>query len=70
MKGYDRKKYITKLLYIYMLGYEIEFGHMEAIELLSSSKYSEKHLVSFVSSNCSKRVIWRLHYFLMKVTTF
>jgi hypothetical protein len=48
MKGYDRKKYITKLLYIYMLGYEIEFGHMEAIELLSSSKYSEKHLVTFL----------------------
>ena len=47
MKGYDRKKYITKLLYIYMLGYDIEFGHMEAIELLSSNKYSEKHLVSF-----------------------
>eukprot|EP01080_Neovahlkampfia_damariscottae_P005075 gene5075-8675_t len=44
MKGYDRKKYITKLLYIYMLGYDIEFGHMEAIELLSSNKYSEKHL--------------------------
>lgn len=44
MKGYDKKKYVCKLLYIYMLGYEIDFGHMEAIELLSSKVYSEKHL--------------------------
>jgi AP-2 complex subunit alpha len=42
MKGYDRKKYICKILYIYMLGYDIDFGHMEAIELVTSSKYSEK----------------------------
>lgn len=48
MKGGDRKKYICKLLYIYMLGYEIEFGHMEAIELLSSKVYSEKHTVNFI----------------------
>jgi AP-2 complex subunit alpha len=44
LKGYDRKKYITKLLYIYMLGYEIDFGHIEAVNLLSSDKYSEKHV--------------------------
>lgn len=44
MKGYDRKKYVCKLLYIYMLGYEIDFGHMEAVNLLTSEKYSEKHL--------------------------
>lgn len=45
LSGYDRKKYICKLLYIYMLGYDIDFGHMEAVNLLSSTKYSEKHLV-------------------------
>lgn len=50
MKGYDRKKYVCKLLYIYMLGYEIDFGHMEAVALLSSDKYSEKHIVSSSSS--------------------
>jgi len=44
LSGYDRKKYICKLLYIYMLGYDIDFGHMEAVNLLSSTKYSEKHL--------------------------
>lgn len=43
LKGYDRKKYISKLLYIYMLGYDIEFGHIEAVNLLSADKYSEKH---------------------------
>ena len=44
LKGYDRKKYICKLLYIYMLGYEIEFGHIEAVNLLASPNYSEKHM--------------------------
>mmetsp|Transcript_3951 Transcript_3951/g.14937 ORF Transcript_3951/g.14937 Transcript_3951/m.14937 type:complete len:1073 (-) Transcript_3951:55-3273(-) len=44
LKGYDRKKYICKLLYVYMMGYEIDFGHIEAVNLLSSEKYSEKHV--------------------------
>lgn len=45
MKGYDRKKYVSKLLYIQMLGYSFDFGHMEAVNLLSSLKYSEKQIV-------------------------
>eukprot|EP00754_Rhynchopus_humris_P020276 Rhum_TRINITY_DN14689_c11_g2::Rhum_TRINITY_DN14689_c11_g2_i1::g.109843::m.109843/K11824/AP2A; AP-2 complex subunit alpha len=44
MNGYDRKKNVCKLLYIYMLGYEIDFGQMEGVQLLSSDKYSEKHI--------------------------
>jgi len=40
--GYDKKKYIWKLLYSYMLGYEIDFGHQRAVELCSSPKFSEK----------------------------
>lgn len=44
LKSYDRKKYICKLLYIYMLGYDIDFGHIEAVNLLSSTTYSEKHM--------------------------
>ncbi|PRP81516.1 hypothetical protein PROFUN_10878 [Planoprotostelium fungivorum] len=40
--GYARKKYVSKLMYIYMLGYEIDFGYMEAVTLLSATKFSEK----------------------------
>ena len=36
--GYDRRKYVWKLLYIYMLGYEIEFGHKQAADLIPLPK--------------------------------
>jgi len=42
MNGYNRKKYVWKILYMFMLGYEIDFGHMEAVNLISSPRYSEK----------------------------
>lgn len=42
--GYARKKCVCKLLYIFMLGYEVDFGYMEAVTLLSSEKYSEKQI--------------------------
>lgn len=62
MKGYDRKKYVSKLLYIQMLGYSFDFGHMEAVNLLSSVKYSEKQMVCVgVESDkflMSHRVTW------------
>ena len=37
---YDRKKYVWKLLYIYMLGYDVEFGHKQAADLIPASKYA------------------------------
>lgn len=40
--GYNRRKYVSKLVYTYMLGYEIDFGFMEAVALLSSIKFQEK----------------------------
>lgn len=40
--AYDRKKYVCKLLFIFMLGYEIDFGHMEAVALLAGHTDSEK----------------------------
>lgn len=43
LDGYNRKKYVWKLIYMYMLGYEIEFGHMVALKLITSTKYSEKN---------------------------
>ncbi|EFA74743.1 adaptor-related protein complex 2 [Heterostelium album PN500] len=42
--GYQRRKYVCKLIYMYMLGYELDFGHMEAVTLLSSSKFTEKQI--------------------------
>ncbi|KAG1362219.1 putative AP-2 complex subunit alpha-2 [Cocos nucifera] len=39
---YEKKKYVWKMLYIYMLGYDVDFGHMEAVSLISAPKYPEK----------------------------
>lgn len=44
LNGYQKKKYICKLIYIYILGYDINFGHWEAITLTNSSIYSEKQI--------------------------
>lgn len=43
ISGYDRKKYVWKLLYIHMLGYDADFGHLEAINMICSPRYSEKY---------------------------
>lgn len=40
--SYEKKKYVWKMCYIYMLGYDVDFGHVEFISLLSSTKYQEK----------------------------
>jgi AP-2 complex subunit alpha len=43
----DRKKSCSlplKLLYIYILGWNVDFGHLEAVNLVSSTKYSEKQI--------------------------
>ena len=44
LSGYDRKKYVCKLLYMYILGWNVDIGHVEAVTLLSSTKYSEKQI--------------------------
>ncbi|KAJ5144870.1 hypothetical protein N7448_002262 [Penicillium atrosanguineum] len=44
LNGYQKKKYVCKLLYVYIQGYEVDFGHLEAVNLISSSKYSEKQI--------------------------
>lgn len=43
LNAYQRKKYVWKLLYIHILGYEVEFGFHEAASLINSSKYDEKY---------------------------
>ena len=44
MSSYQRKKYVWKLVYIHVLGYEVDFGHPEVLTLVKSTKYSEKHV--------------------------
>jgi AP-2 complex subunit alpha len=44
LNGYQKKKYVCKLLYIYILGYPLNFGHLEALSLLTSPRYSEKQI--------------------------
>ena len=42
LSSYQKKKYVWKMCYISMLGYDVDFGHMEFISLLSSTKFQEK----------------------------
>lgn len=44
LDGYQKKKYVAKVLYTYILGYKVDVGHMEAVNLISSHKYSEKQI--------------------------
>ena len=44
LDGYQRKKYLSKIVFTYILGYDVDVGHMEAVNLISSSKYSEKQI--------------------------
>lgn len=48
LDGYQKKKYLSKIVFTYILGYKVDVGHMEAVNLISSSKYSEKQIVSTV----------------------
>jgi len=44
LSGYHRSKYVAKLIYMYITGWPVDFGHVEAINLISSSKYHEKRM--------------------------
>ena len=44
LDSYQMKKYVWKMIYMFMLGYEIDFGHMQVINLISSPIYSEKQV--------------------------
>lgn len=46
LDGYQKKKYLAKVVFTYILGYKVDVGHMEAVNLISSNKYSEKQIVS------------------------
>lgn len=42
--GYQKKKYICKLLYIYLLGHDLDFGYDEMVSLMRSKTFSEKQI--------------------------
>ncbi|KAE8233366.1 hypothetical protein CF326_g1591 [Tilletia indica] len=44
LDGYQKKKYLAKIVFTYILGYPVDIGHMEAVNLISSPKYSEKQI--------------------------
>jgi len=39
-------RYVAKIVFTYILGYKVDVGHMEAVNLIASPKYSEKQIVS------------------------
>lgn len=43
LEGYQKKKYVWKLLYMMTLGYDVDFGHSEAATLIAAAKFSEKY---------------------------
>ncbi|TKY89433.1 hypothetical protein EX895_001964 [Sporisorium graminicola] len=44
LDGYQKKKYLSKIVFTYILGYQVDIGHMEAVNLIASHKYSEKQI--------------------------
>lgn len=46
LNGYQKKKYICKLMYIYLLGYNdvVDFGISQAKEIINCNTYQEKQL--------------------------
>ena len=40
---------MCKLLFIFLLGNDVDFGHVEAVDLLASNKYTEKQIVSAIN---------------------
>ncbi|CAO2814651.1 unnamed protein product [Amaranthus hypochondriacus] len=51
LSPYEKKKYVWKMLYIFMLGYDVDFGHMETVSLISAPKYPEKQ-VGYIVTAC------------------
>lgn len=45
LSSYQRKKYVAKLVFAYILGYKVDVGHFEAANLVTSNKYTEKQIV-------------------------
>ena len=44
LDGYQRKKYVAKIIFTYMQGHSVDVGHLEAVNLVASTRYSEKQI--------------------------
>jgi len=44
VKEYDKRKYMWKIMYMYMLGYDVDFGHMQCVDLINQSSYAAKNV--------------------------
>jgi hypothetical protein len=42
--AYDRKKCTWKLLYSHMMGFDVDFGHKQAADLIPSNRFDEKQV--------------------------
>ncbi|XP_954846.1 alpha-adaptin, putative [Theileria annulata] len=42
LTDYDKKKNLLKLLYVQMLGYDIHLGYLESVQLMASTKLTDK----------------------------
>jgi hypothetical protein len=57
LKGYDRKKYMYKLMMIYLLGHKIAvIGFSEALNLVTSTKMREKLTVIRPAANAADKL--------------
>ncbi|WFD49124.1 hypothetical protein GLX27_003802 [Malassezia furfur] len=45
LDGYQRKKYVAKVLFTYLQGFSVDVGDAEILTLLHSTRYSEKQIV-------------------------
>ncbi|GAB4815001.1 hypothetical protein N2152v2_002047 [Parachlorella kessleri] len=48
LADYDKRKYMWKLLYTRMLGYDVDFGHKQAMDLIAATGYAEKQKDEFL----------------------
>ena len=42
LQTYDRRKYIWKLIYAHILGYDVDFGHEVAVSLINCARLQDK----------------------------
>jgi len=59
LDGYQKKKYLAKVVFTYILGYKVDVGHMEAVNLISSQKYSEKQIAGLAVSRTREKLTAR-----------